>query len=590
VALNEGTSDVNAGIASPGVYWTAVKSTRESAHIQARVVLENQSDEAKTVDVVGLLYNRSGAVCLQQKKRCILEPRASGVRVDVKATLEQPRHWNGRIDPYLYDSTVEVRDHYNGQLLDVVHQRVGFRSFSFDPERGFILNGQPYPLYGVNAHQDERGKGWARSDQDLRRDVDLILEMGATIVRTAHYPANQAFYDRADETGLIVYTELAINGTTTGGTVPEGDPFLRAARDQMRELICQNYNHPSIVLWGLYNEINSNQNSQKVIRNLQELTKDQERLLGDLATNDEPLRKTTAATWSGFDDLASITDTIGFNRYYGWYKAVPVDVGLANDIDKLQQGHPTACIGIAEYGGGGSVHQHEAWDPERFLDAPNDKKNVLWHSETRQAWIHEQWWKSIAPRNYLCYSLIWQMFDSAAINRNEGDRPGINDKGLVTDDRKVKKDAFYFYKANWNDPLRSWANRPTLHIVDGRWRQRTSNQVLVRAYSNLETPRLALNGKQLGEMTPVGMHTYQMELTLVPGDNTVEITAQFGPLERRDRVIWSYYPSDLGSVTLQEQPACAIKTKTSPSASVKDNPLTPGDVPPQIQLHRRSAL
>lgn len=563
VALNETVAELNAGVATPGVYWTATSLSTETVKVLAKTSLDNQSDEPRIVEINALLIDHQGRVCMKQVATCNLPPRASGVVVDLDGSLMNPRLWNGRIDPYLYRAVIELRDHENGQLLDEVHQRLGLRSFSFDPQRGFILNGQPYPLNGVNAHQDERGKGWARSDKTIRRDIDFILEMGATVVRTSHYPANQAFYDYADETGLIVYTEIALNGTTSGGKVPNTEEFLHASRDQMRELIRQNYNHPSIAMWGLYNEIDSRPSTLRVVSDLQGLAKEEERYLGNLTADEEPTRRTTAATWSGFDRLGSITDTIGLNRYYGWYKALPVEVGLTNDLDALREKHPHACVGIAEYGGGSSVHQHEPWDPARFLEAPNDK-NALWHSETRQAWIHEQWWKSLQPREYLCYRLIWQMFDSAADGRNEGDRPGINDKGLVTDDRKVKKDAYYFYKANWNDTNRAWGNLPTLHIVDRRWTQRPSNLVQVRAYTNLGVPTLTLNGSLLGEMMPVGTNAYVMDLTLREGDNVVEAAANHGGHQLRDRVTWSYLPKSVdSSVTLGRPPENVVETSTS---------------------------
>ena len=541
ISLSERLGDTGTNIATPGVYWTTTKITRDSAVVSAKVKLHNQAATPRTVDVIASVTEGDrGAEQWQKVSICNLGAGVSEHTCDLSGTIKHPRLWNGRIDPYCYDAKVEIRDHDTGLLLDDLHQRLGIRFFVVDPQRGFVLNGTPYPLRGANAHQCELADGWARADARFERDIDLMLEMGATIVRTSHYPPNQAFFDYADRKGLVVYTEVAINGTTSGGLVPSGSNFLNASRDQMRELVRQNYNHPSIFMWGLYNEINSSRSAMAVIRNLQSLTKEEERALGNLDPTVEPMRKTTAATWGGMDRLATITDTIGLNRYYGWYIATPVEEGLAHELDRMHQDRPTVPIGIAEYGGGANVQQHETFDPVVFATAPDDKRNNQWHSETRQAWIHEEWWKSLESRDFLCYCLVWQMFDSASDGRHEGSQPGINDKGLVTADRSIRKDAYYFYKANWNDPSRSWANKPTLHIADRRWTKRNRDQVQVRAYSNLRTPNLSLNGKYSGEMHSVGNNTYVLDVTLRKGQNVIEVSADDCGRQYKDKVLWNY--------------------------------------------------
>lgn len=544
VALQEYLADTDHGIASPGVYWTTTDVSRDSAIVSVKVKLDNQSATPRTIDVIASVTGGDpAAVNWRQTSVCTLGAGELEHICDQSGTIDRPRVWNGRIDPFCYDADVEIRDHESGELLDAVHQRLGIRSFVVDPKRGFVLNGKPYPLRGANAHQDELAKSWARSDADLKRDIDLMLEMGATVVRTSHYPANQAFYDFADETGLVVYTEVAINSTTSGGKVPAGTEFLNAARDQMRELIRQNYNHPSIAMWGLYNEIGSGRAATALIANLQSLTKEEERTLGSLDSTAEPMRRTTGATWGKFDRLASITDTVGFNRYFGWYIAKPVEESLAGELDELHRERPAALLGIAEYGGGGNIKQHEQRDPARFAVAPDDTANQQWHSETRQSWIHEEWWKALKSRDYLCYRLVWQMFDSACDGRNEGSQPGINDKGLVTADRSTKKDAFYFYKANWNDITRQWANEPTINIADRRWTERTTDLVEVRTYTNLENPSISLNGKPLGNMSSLGTNTYVIEVTLAQGDNVIKVIASHDGRKHSDRVVWSYRPN-----------------------------------------------
>ena len=389
-------------------------------------------------------------------------------------------------------------------------------------------------------NSERAGLGRAES---IRHDIDLMLEMGATVVRTSHYPANQAFYDYADRTGLIVYTEVPINGTTFKGTVPAGSEFLNASRDQLREMIRQNYDHPSIVAWGLFNEISSNPETLNLIENLQNLAKEEERSLGNLNAQQEPMRKTTAASWNrSYGQLEEILDTVGFNRYYGWYQPTLAADGVPPDIDAIHTAHPTVPIGMSEYGAGANVHQHGPQDAAHPERRPANPSRSQWHAEERQTVNHEQWWKELAARDYLWYKLVWQMFDSASDGRNEGGQKGINDKGLVTSDRKTKKDAYFFYKANWNDPNRQWANEPTLYIADRRWTERTSNSVQVTVFSNVGPPNLSLNGSSLGGMHRNGLATYTMNVELAGGKNDVEVSATYNQQQITDKVAWIVLP------------------------------------------------
>jgi beta-galactosidase len=543
VALSEYLEDTKHAIASPGVYWSAGNASPASADVTVKIKLDNQSPSARSVDVASTLVDATGAICWQKLSTIALAAGQLESKLIQSGAIDKPHLWNGRIDPYLYDAYVEVRDHETKSLVDAAHTRFGIRSFAIDPDRGFILNGEPYDLRGASAHQDELGKSWARSDADFHNDIDLMLEMGATVVRTSHYPTNPAFYDYADQTGLIVYTEIPINGTTAGGKVPEGPEFLDAARDQMRELVRQHYNHPSIVVWGLYNEMGGHPAVLAAILNLQALTKEEERSLGNLTDSQEPLRKTTAASWTGaYNALEAITDTVGFNKYYGWYNQSPVSVGLARDIDPIHEAHPEVRIGMTEYGAGANVNQHEVIDVQSMAAKKENPSRSQWHPEDWQTWNHEQWWPALASRQYLWCKLIWQMFDSASDGRNEGDQPGINDKGLVTADRMIKKDAFFFYKANWNDTDRAWANECTLHIVDSRWKERTSNSVEVKVYSNLGAPTLTLNGALLGEMASQGYAAYTMNVVLSNGDNHLEAAAAHNGKRFEDSVVWICRP------------------------------------------------
>jgi beta-galactosidase len=552
-ALQEFLADTNHAIASPGIYCTATKVTSSSADLLIKAKLDNQSDVSRNIDVDSWVVNSEDAICWHQHAECNLLAGQLEQVVDQTGSIDHPHLWNARVDPFLYDVYVEIRDHDTHSLIDMIHQFLGIRSFEIDPQQGFLLNGKHYDLHGACAHQDELGKSWARSPEDFRNDVDLMLEMGATVVRTSHYPTNQAFYDYADRTGLIVYTEVPINGTTFQGTVPSGNEFLNATRDQLRELIRQNYDHPSIVAWGLFNEISSNPDTLNLIENLQSLTKEEERSLGNLDARQEPMRRTTAASWNGtYGALESNLDTVGFNRYYGWYQpTLPAD-GVPPDLDAIHAAHPTVPIGVSEYGAGANVHQHGTSDSAQA--GPENPSRSQWHPEEGQTVCHERWWAELAARDYLWCKLVWQMFDSASDGRNEGGQKGINDKGLMTADRKIKKDAYFFYKANWNDPHRKWANQPTLYIADRRWSTRPTNIVRVKVFSNLGAPSLSLNDTAYGKMTSDGFAIYSMDVELVNGENTIEVSAPQGETPMSDRIVWTYH-SDLAAV--KPKPATA---------------------------------
>jgi beta-galactosidase len=563
IALQEFLPDTNHAIASPGVYCTATDVTSSSANLLIKTKLDNQSHVSRNVDVDSSVVSSEGNICWHRHAESNLPAGQLEHVVDQTGQMDHPHLWNARIDPFLYDVYVEIRDHDTHSLIDMFHQSLGIRSFEIDPQRGFLLNGEHYDLHGASAHQDELGKSWARSSEDFRNDIDLMLEMGATVVRTSHYPTNQAFYDYADRTGLVVYTEVPINGTTFKGTVPAGNEFLNETRDQLRELIRQNYDHPSIVAWGLFNEISSNPDTLNLVENLQSLTKEEERSLGNLETKQEPMRRTTAASWNRtYGALESSLDTVGFNRYYGWYQpTLPAD-GVPPDFDAIHAAHPTVPIGISEYGAGANVHQHGTSDSVQPGAHEENPSRSQWHPEERQTINHEQWWTDLAARDYLWYKLIWQMFDSASDGRNEGDQKGINDKGLVTADRKIKKDAYFFYKANWNDPKRAWASETTLYIAERRWTERPMNSAQVKVYSNLGTPTLSLNGVPLGEMLPLGFATYTMKIELSSGENIVEVSATHNKHPITDNVAWTWHPD------LAEAHANSASPNISPSGAI----------------------
>ncbi len=373
--------------------------------------------------------------------------------------------WNGRKDPYLYTAKAVLVE--NGKPVDQISTRFGCRSFEIDPEKGFILNGESYPLRGVSRHQDRPGIGNALLSQHHREDIELILDMGATTVRLAHYQHSQEFYDLCDEKGLVVWAEIPYI------TVHMPNGFDNTV-SQMTELIAQNYNHPSIVVWGLSNEITGgcSPDDESLLNN--------HRVLNDLAHRMDPTRPTTMAviTMCGMDEqIVHIPDVVSYNHYFGWYGG---NVAMNGPwFDEFHRKYPETPIGISEYGA-------EALNWHTSQPVQGD------YTEEYQAYYHEEMIKMIAKRPYLWATHCWNMFDFAADARSEGGENGMNHKGLVTFDRKYRKDAYYAYQA--------WlSEKPMLHICGKRYVNRVEDVTRVTVYSNQQVVELLVNGELAGK-------------------------------------------------------------------------------------------
>ena len=372
--------------------------------------------------------------------------------------------WHGRKDPYLYTAKVELME--EGTVLDNVSARFGCRSFEIDPERGFILNGEEYPLRGVSRHQDRWGLGNALLPEHHEEDMDLICEVGATTIRLAHYQHDQYFYDLCDERGLVIWAEIPY----ISKHMPNG---RENTVSQMKELIIQNYNHPSIVVWGLSNEITMNGEADPdLIEN--------HHILNDLCHEMDQTRLTTMAclTMADMDsDYVQIPDVVSYNHYFGWYGGNTSMNGPW--FDKFHAKFPTLPIGCSEYGCE-ALNWHTS-DPRQ-----GD------YTEEYQAYYHEELIKQLFSRKYLWATHVWNMFDFGADARAEGGGNGQNHKGLITFDRKYKKDAFYAYKAWLSDD-------PFVHLCGKRYIDRVEETTKVTVYSNLPEVELFANGVSLGK-------------------------------------------------------------------------------------------
>lgn len=422
------------------------------------------------------IYDATGAEVLTGKGR------------DTTVTLEHPHLWDGVRDPYLY--TCAVRLVLNGEVQDEVRQRFGVRSFSVDPKRGFFLNGRPYPLHGVSRHQDRKGLGNAITREMHDEDMQLIKELGANTIRLAHYQHDQYFYDLCDEAGMVVWAEIPY--------ISEHMPNGRENTiSQMKELIVQNYNHACIVCWGVSNEITISTKDNRDMR-------DNHYVLNDLCHEMDKTRLTTLACYAmcgPFNPVAHITDLVSWNLYLGWY--VP---GLfLNDLwmDFFHLCYPNRALGFSEYGAEGMPNLHSS-HPRR-----GD------HTEEYQAIYHEYMLRCFDRHKWLWATHVWNMYDFAADARDQGGEPGMNHKGLVTFDRKTKKDSFYIYKAWWSD-------EPFVHICSKRYADRTENEIEVKVYSNQKQVSLYVNGEKLSEQE--GEHIFKFRVKL-NGETKVQAVA-----------------------------------------------------------------
>lgn len=402
-----------------------------------------------------------------------------GSGMDCRMTVPAVHLWDGIQDPYLYQA--RARLYREGQVVDEISSRFGFRSFSVDPKKGFFLNGRSYPLRGVSRHQDWKGIGNALDRAHHQKDMELIREIGANTIRLAHYQHDQYFYDLCDEYGMVVWAEI-----------PYISEHLPNGRDntasQARELVVQNYNHPCIVCWGVSNEITISTKDKKDML-------DNHRMLNELYHQMDPSRLTTLACYAvcgPFNRSAHITDVVSWNLYLGWY----VPGLILNDLWMrfFHFCYPKRCLGYSEYGCEAMPNLHSA-KPKR-----GD------HTEEYQAVYHEYMLKCFERNPYLWATHVWNMFDFAADARDQGGEPGMNHKGLITFDRRIKKDSFYLYKAYWNPD-------PFVHIAGKRRKDREEALTVVKVYTNQPRVSLFVNGVLKEEKTGNKVFEFQVPLS-----------------------------------------------------------------------------
>jgi beta-galactosidase len=491
---------------SPGVYLDATAVSAASADLRARVRVKNASGAAEDVTVTTVIVRADGAV----ETRLTASGTVAAGDVEelaAPATITRPHLWNGVSDPYLYTAYAELR--VGGQLTDWVSVPLGFRFFAVDPAAGFSLDGAYLDLHGVSRHQDRLDMGWAITDRQHDEDMALIRELGANVIRLSHYQHAQRFYDLADQAGILLWSEIPLVNAITISTA-----FNDNARQQLTELIRQNYHHPAVLFWGIGNE----QHADDAPTN---------GLLADLNTlvhDEDPTRLSTYAQCCTSDTggLPAHTDLVGYNRYFGWYNGTIDQFGpWADNLHALE---PTWKIAVSEYGAGAALTQH--------ADAPTmPNPSGPFHPEEWQDLFHEAHWKQMKTRPYLWAKIVWNMFDFAVDSRDEGDTPGRNDKGLVSYDRQTRKDAFFWYKANWT-------TTPVVYITSRRFTPRATATVPIKIYSNLDAVTLTVNGAVVGTQAGADDIFSWSDVPLVAGANVVSATGTKGALTASDTVTW----------------------------------------------------
>lgn len=495
--------------ASPGVYITQKNVSSRGAAVNVRVKLDNDGTNPAPVVLENRIYNAEGKTVATDRQNITLTTQGTQT-FESKFQIVKPHLWQGRQDPYLYKVVTELRR--NGKLIDSRTQPLGIRHFEMKAGDGFYLNGKKYPMYGVTRHQDWWGLGSALENKHHAADLATIMEVGATTVRFAHYQQSEYLYSKCDSLGLIIWCEIPFVNQVTGQEAEN-------AEHQLVELIRQNFNHPSIYVWGLHNEV------YRPHTYTAQLTA----TLHNIAKSEDPDRYTVSTNGYGrMNHPVNLNaDIQAMNRYYGWYEGKLDDINPW--IEKLEKEYPTQRFILSEYGADGNVYQQT----ELLGDALDWSKP--YYPETYETKTHELHWSVIAKHPYILASYLWNTFDFATPMANRGGIPARNMKGLVTFDRKLKKDVFFWYKANWS-------KEPVLYLTQRRNVERERRNTSITVYSNIGTPRISLNGKPLDGIRQgyTSVHYIIDNVTLADGKNIIRTEASKNGKTYTDEIEWNY--------------------------------------------------
>ena len=497
--------------ASPGVYVRQQNVSARSADVSVRVKLDNATLHPQPVTLETTVSDAEGKVVASDRRSFDLTAQGQQT-LESRFTLRRPHLWQGRQDPYLYKVTARLLR--QGRTVDEVVQPLGLRKFEIVAGKGFYLNGKKYPMYGVTRHQDWLGLGSALTNREHAADLATIMDVGATTVRLAHYQQADYVYAKCDSLGLIVWAEIPFVNRVTGQE-------WENAHSQLRELIRQSYNHPSIYVWGLHNEVYQPHSYTA------QLTQS----LHDLAKTEDPDRFTASVNGYGHADhpVNMNADIQGMNRYFGWYEKKIKDID--SWVEGLEKNYPEMKLMLTEYGADANL-KHQT---ELLGESLNWTKEF--YPETFQTKTHEYQWATIARHPYIIASYLWNTFDFGCPMWERGGVPARNMKGLVTFDRKTKKDSYFWYKANWS-------TEPVLYLTQRRNTDRERRTTSVTVYSNIGQPRVSLNGRELSGIRKgyTDVHYVIEGVTLADGENVIRATAtDRDGHEHTDQVTWTYH-------------------------------------------------
>ena len=515
--------------------------------VNVRADIVNDSDEEQTVTITAKIIGDNAPESI---KKTVTIKSGEKYEFNQDMMVNDPHLWKGISyaegadnSDVGYRYTVEVTVRKNGIVIDKVEDKVGFRYFWIDKEEGFYLNGEKHPLRGVCRHQFKRTIGSALTYKDHDEDMKLIKEMGANTIRLSHYPHADYFYELCDENGIVTWSEIPFVNQL--GTSEE---FDEVTKEQLVEMIRQQYNRPSICFWGLENEVgngpssNSYMNMKRLVNELNALALEEDstgRYTTQAINQDYSMNQNNDNAYSDYSNNTGWnSDIMAWNIYPGWYGNFS---GTFYDVMEYKKSKDSRPMAVSEYGWGANVNQHEAYPA---LNKGGLTPYGWWHPEEYQNLMHEEALEYINTHDYLWGTFIWSMFDFAVDSRNEGMQPGLNDKGLVTNDRQIKKDSFYLYKANWNK------QDTFVYITSRRWNERDNSETYIKVYSNCDEVELFNQNVSLGKMEFKGNGVFLIpSAQLNVGENSIKAVGVKGEERYEDTVVWTREISDKAVVT-----------------------------------------
>ncbi|MGB3103426.1 glycoside hydrolase family 2 protein [Sphingobacterium siyangense] len=531
------TDDIHIAVndfAAKGIYITQKNVSKKTADVAVKIKIDNKSGKKQPIELLTTVFEKDGSIKAKQSTQYTLLPQGRQT-VTQQILVKSPHLWQGLDDPYLYKVVTQIKK--NNQVIDEVTAPLGLRKFELRTGEGFFLNDIKYPLYGVCRHQDRLGKGSALSNVDHDEDLAIIKEMGATSIRLAHYQQSEYFYSKCDSMGLVIWAEIPFVNRVT--TLEDNN-----AQQQLKELIRQNFNHPSIYIWGMHNEVYSP--SAYTV----ELTTK----LNDLAKSEDPDRYTVSVSGYNVIDhpVNNNADVQGINHYFGWYNGELEDKSdkeddVASWAKRISEEFKDYRIIFSEYGAE-AIPEDQAEEVGNF---GNQWSNPSFFPEEYATKFHEVHWGVISKSPIFLGSYVWNTFDFAtpitALNVNPR-----NYKGLVSFDRKLKKDGFYWYKANWS-------KESVLYITQRRMINRGNEITPITVYSNRGEPTLIINGQTIkgAKIGQTNVHYIFENVNLKPGKNTVEAKViQKDGKVLTDTIEWNYDPA------FKQGPSGPTKSKT----------------------------